>query len=1025
MLRLRSAPILASLFLFQIVQAEPIKRAMHPGISPDGKQLVFSYQNDLWITNSGGGEARRLTVHPATDYMPRWFPDGSRIAFSSNRYGNYDVFTIKPDGSDLKRLNHDPSNENVYSISPDGKLIFGYTNAWGRMNLYCLSAEGGDAVRMTGHPLELQYFPTPSPDGKRIAYCISGSPGSWRNPKESGSDSGEIWIGNLGLPLSANKKLTNNTNNDTFPLFASTGEIAFFSNRSGTPQLWKMNSEGGAAKQLTKHSGGTLRWPTISRTGIVAYEYDSEIWMTTIADGKTSKVSISLPDDKLVNPTQRITATSGISDFVVSPDGKRGAIAVRGDIFMIPSRGGTTRRLTTNLAIEKDPVWISNDKVLFVTGRNAKRELRTVDINGIEAPFASDALDLTNPILSPDGKTVAMHRGDREIAILPVAGGAGLKTIATGSFPGAYADGPSFSWSPDSAWIAFEDSTERGSTIRLTEIATQKSLAVARVARGAGRPQFSPNGKTVVFDSFELADGGIQAVDLTVPELTFSEDDLDKIDEAKPKESGSVKVEIDLNGIDRRKRTLIADASLVGVSPDSRSVWSNLQGQLVSSPLSGGPSTPVASVTGFVSKVQLEGAGKAHLVAAGRAFTLNLQSGTAAPVNFNAQYNVDRKAEELELFKEIWWAMDRMYYDPKLHGLNWNAIKQEYQALVPYCFDRADFYALMTEMIEELDSSHLSISSPPGDIRLESESFGWIGVEWNWAKVAFENKFEVASVLRGSPAYHPMSRLQKGDAILAVDGQSLGANLSFSEAMKYKLDRKTRLTVLRGGKEVAINIRPASSALATPLIYEDFVEARRAEVDRLSNGRFTYFHIQGMNQPSTDRFFRDARNLGEGKQGAIVDVRWNGGGNTANRILAALRTEKWLERKFRSRPGAPMSEEMFRGEAIEMPVVIMTNQYSASNAEIFSEGFRRMKIGKVVGEPTGGNVLTVAGQYGLWDGGGVQIPFIGIYTVDGESLEGIGRRVDVDVRFDPNAWNQGRDNQLEAAVAELKKASKR
>lgn len=1001
-------------------QADPIKRATQPSLSPDGSRLVFSYQNDIWIVNAAGGEARRLTVHPAADSTPRWFPDGQRIAFTSNRFGSGDIFTIRADGTDLKRLNHDPSNETLYSISPDGKLLFGYNNAGGRINLFCLSADGGDVAPMTNHPFELSYFPSASPDGRRVAYNLSGAPGNWRNPKEAGTDTGEIWVANLGMPLTTHVQLTKNEHMDTFPLFAPDGTIVFTSNRSGSPQLWRMAADGRNPRQLTRHDGGTLRWSSMSASGQVAYEYDSEIWVMQ-PNGETRRVSITVPDDQVFNPNLNVSLTSGANRFAVSPDGKRGVIAARGDLFLIPARGGTTRRLTNSLAWDSDPIWLGNDRILFVTGRNAKRELMTMDLNGKVSPFASDALDLTNPVLSPDGKTLAMHRGDREIVVMPVAGGVAPRKVAEGSFPGTYAGGPAFNWSPDNAWIVFENSVERGSTVDVAKVDGTARMTVARVARGAGRPFFSPNGKMIAFDAAESTDGGIQVVDLVSQDLTFTEDDLDKIDEAKPKEAGTVSVTIDPYLIERRKRNLIEDATIVGISPDSRAVWASQGGALVSIPITGGAATPVPGITGFITSVQVDGTARAHFTASGRAFTLNLANGAAAPVNFNAQYQVDRKAEEQALFTEIWWAMDRMYYDPKLHGLNWQAIKQEYGALVPYTFDRADFYALMTEMIEELDSSHLSISTPPGDVRTESEQVGWAGIEWDWAKMALQNQFVVDAVVRGGPADHPNSRLQKGDRVTAVDGRALGKDFTFNQAMKFKMDRKTELTVVRSGQTMTVTLRPSGIGIATGLYYEQFIEDRREEVEKLSGGRYTYFHISGMNGPATDRFFREVRTLGEGKRGAVIDVRWNGGGNTANRILAAIRNDKWLERRFRSMPSTTISEELFRGEALEMPTVIMTNAYSASNAEIFSEGYRRMRLGRVVGEATGGNVLTVAGNYGLWDGGGVQIPFIGIFTVDGESLEGIGRRVDVDIRYNPNDWVAGRDNMLDRAVEELSK----
>ncbi len=1005
-----------------VASAAPIKRASQPALSPDASQLVFSWQNDIWIASASGGEAKRLTVNLAADSAPRWFPDGSRIAFVSNRYGSNDLYSMRPDGSDIKRLTFDSATELLFSISPDGKHLLGHTSAWGRTNVFAVPIEGGDLIRLTGHPLEMQFYPSVSPDGKRVVYCGGGSAGNWRNPLKAGTDTAEIWIGDMGAPLTNNRNLTKDEHNDLFPMFAPDGHIVWMSNRSGVPNLWRMNGNGGGAKQLTNHTFGTVRWPNMSANGAaVAYEHSSEIYVYDVKAGTSKKIDLQVPEDGVLNSMLDISATTGASEYAVSPDGKRGVLSVRGDIFLIPERGGTTRRLTKSLAVDFNPVWLDNRRVLFVTGRNAKREFLTVDIDGNERPFLSAAQDVTSPTLSPDGKSLAFHRGDREIVVMPVAGGL-PRVVGTGGFARATQSQSSFNWSEDSKWITYSDRTERGSTVYAVEVATGNKVQIARVASDTSAPQFLPNGRGIFYTSSEFDGSDIIVVDLVPNDVNFSEDDLDGIDVERPKPEPAA-VRIDPRGLEYRVRRITStSAAAIAASPDSRAIWASVAGQLSAIPVSGGPATPVAAVTGSPSSLQLSAnKAKVYLIAGGRPQILTLANGSVAPVNFNAQMSINRKAEELELFKEIWWAMDRVYYDANLHGKDWVGLKSRYQALVPFTFDRQDFYALMTEMVEELDSSHLSVSAPPGLSPEGNESTGFVGVEWDWAKVLADRSYVVQSVLPQSPADHTASRLMTGDRVLRIDGQTLGRSLSFSEAMKGKSNNRVRFSIERDGKPMEVAIRAISSGAATNLRYEEFVANRRAEVERLSGGKLTYFHIAGMNDPSTERFFREARMYAEGKKGAIVDVRWNGGGNTANRILAALRTEPWLIRKFRSKPEMQMTEEMFRGEAIEMPVAIMTNQYSASNAEIFSEGFRRMKLGPIIGEATGGNVLTVGGRYGLWDGGAVQIPFIGIVSVDGEPLERIGRRVDFDVRFDPNAWNAGRDNQIEVAVRELMK----
>lgn len=1023
---MRGLLFLAAAALASAAVATPIKRAVHPTLSPDGSQLVFSWQNDLWIVSAKGGEARRLTIHPANDMMPRWFPDGSRIGFVSNRFGNNDLFSMRPDGSDIRRHSFESSNESLYSISPDGKMLLGYTNAWGRLNMFGVPASGGEMIRMSLHPLELSYFPTMSPDGKRVAYVINGSAGSWRNPTRSGSDTGEIWIGDTGAPIVNNRQLTRNDANDMFPMFAEEDSIVFVSNRGGKPDLWRMKSDGSQARKITDLGGGTVRWPSINANGrFVAFEYDSDLYTLDLRSGRPQKVLIEAPEDQVVNPVETITLNQGANGLAVSPDGKRAVVSVRGDIFLIPERGGTTRQLTRHPGNDFSPVWLDNRRVLFVSGRNAKRELMTVDLDGKESVFLSQAEDLTHPTVSPDRKWIAFHRADREVVVMPITGGQ-PRVLATGGFADVHRGESLYSWSPDSKFIAFTSQTERGANVNLVEVESGEVTRIARVARSAGIPLFLPNGRGVFFGASHFGTPEVMIVDLVAQDVTFSEDDLDAIDAERPK-PGPVEVKFDLRNIEDRMRRLTSDGGdPLLASPDSRTIWANVGGQLSAVPVSGGPATPVQGVTGFVTSLAL-GANnqKVYALASGRPAAINLANGSVSPIPFSAQMTIDRRAEEQALFTEIWWAFDRMYYDPGLHGRNWQAIKDEYRALVPFTFDRQDFYALITEMVEELDSSHLSVAAPPSGVTLPDESTAFLGVEWNWSKLMTAGVYEVASVLPNSPADHPQTQLMPGDVVKSINGTALGRGTTVAELLRNQVGRRVRLSVQRGENTVEIAVRAGSPALAGSLRYEAFIAERRAEVERLSNGRLTYFHIQGMNAPSTDRLFRDMRVYAEGKQGAVIDVRWNGGGNTANRILSALRLdEPWLNRRFRAFPNWTMSEELFRGEAAEMPVALLTNQFSYSNAEIFSEGWRQMKLGPIVGEPTGGNVITVAGNFGLWDGGGVQIPFIGIFTKNGEPLERIGRRVDFLVPYNPNAWIAGRDVQIEKAVEELLKRAR-
>ncbi len=1002
--------------------ADLIKRVQYPSISPDGSMVVFSWQGDLWRVAAGGGRAERLTIHPANDTSPRWTPDGKRIVFSSNRFGSLDLFTIAPDGTDLKRLTFDSGTEYPNAVSPDGKYVYGYTNAFGRLDLFRVPVAGGELARLSDHPFETEFYAGFSPDGKQVYYNRgSYGPRSWVKPGVTGTAVGDLWVADNTVPLSNHRNLTKSDAAELFPLVSPDGSLTYVSNRSGWPNLWR--GLGASAKQLTKHMDGTLRNPSMSADGKrLMYEFESEIYVMDVGAGDARKIDIDVPSDQRTNPNVELTLATGLSEYAVAPDGKRTVIGVRGELFLIPEKGGTTRRLTKNVGVDDSASWLDAKTILYVAAaQDSKRELRTVSLEGESKVFLSDPQDLLHPSVSPDGKMVAFHRGITEICVIPATGGT-PKVISKGNFVDSLrGQTTAFSWSPDSKWLVIDKPTDRGSNVVAQAVDGSKEIVVARTARGVSSPpQFLPNGKGVYFTAQEYTEADLFVVDLVPADTTFSEDDLDKIDAPKADKS-AVSVEIYEPWIERRMRRLTQQgASEPKASADSRSIFANVDGQLSQVSVTSGMASPVAGVTGLAGGLSLGQGGKVYLVqAGGRLLALAPGAPAASPVAFSAQMSVNLRDEEMALFNEVWWAMDRMYYDEKFHGKDWKAIRSKFAKIVPFVYDRTDFYNLMGEMMEELDSSHLGATAPPvppfGD-----DSTGLLGVEFDPTALDARGVYNVIRVLEASAASLPQSRLMVGDRLVKIDGVAPGPKTPIATLLNKKAGKKVKLEIERGGKSLEILIKPDAPAAAQNLDYESWVSWQRSLVDQLSGGKIAYFHIRGMDDPSFDRFLREIRAYGPGKTGAIIDVRYNGGGSTSHKVLGVLIKQNWLIRTTRGPEGIRLSENIFRGDSLELPSALMMNSASYSNAEIMGEGFRRLGRGPIIGERTPGYVIGT-GAYGLWDGGLIRMPSIGSYTIDGENLENNGRKPDFNVPFDPNAWSKGKDPQTEKCVEELLK----
>lgn len=1020
---------MAVLALPAISSADLIKRAVQPALSPDGSTIVFSWQGDLWSTPREGGSATRLTVHPANDISPRWAPDGGRLVFTSDRFGNNDIFSMKPDGSDLRRLTYHSGIEFANSISPDGKYVYAYSSQYtgiiGRYDIVRFPITGGEPVRLTDHPFESEFLATVTPDGSKVVYNRGAyGAGAWRKPGVHSSAMPDIWVADNTVPLSNHRPLAKSEAGEIFPAITKDGWIHYVSNKDGWPNLWRMKLDGSGAKRLTNHVNGTMRYPSVSSDGRWAvYEFESELYLLDTKSGDSKKLAIDVPADQRTNPVQEITMSSGLSGYAIAPDGKRAAIVARGEIFLIPEKGGTTRRLTDNPALDENPIFLDDRTILYVKSTGEKRELHTVSIDGQDKVFYADAKDVYNAELSPDRKMLAFHRGADEVVVMPVGGGT-PRVVSKGNFADAFQSGPSFSWSPDNKWLVIDKPTPRaGSHVVVQEVDGNRQVVVARSPWGASSPKFLPNGRGVYF----LASLGygeapeLIVVDLVPQAVTFTEDDLDKIDEPKPAGKPEVKVEIQEEGIESRTRVLTAGgATGAQASPDSKNIWTTYRGQLVSIPVAGGASQPVASVGGPALGLSLgPGSQKLYFVQNSRFFSLALDRGAVAPIPFNAVFNVNLREEEKALFEEIWWSVDRMYYDQAFHGKDWRALKAKFAAIVPYVTDRTDFYALMHEMMEELDSSHLG-ATPPTVALTGNDATAYLGAEWDPKPLDARGQYVVKSVMPGSPADNPASRLLVGDRILKVDGEEPTAQMPVSALLNKKANRKVVLSIERGGTPMTVEIKPMTPAQQNDLEYEAWVAWQRKETDRLSNGQLAYFHIEVMGEESYQRFLREIRTYSLGKRGALIDVRYNGGGSTAHKVLGVLIKTPWLIRTTRGEDGVRVSENIFRGDSLELPTALLFNSYSFSNAEILGEGFRQLKRGPIIGERTPGYVIGTGGVL-LWDGGFIRMPAIGSFTIEGENLENNGRKPDHSVWFDPNAWSAGKDPQLEKAVAELMK----
>jgi tricorn protease len=1105
--------------------AGEIKLARHPDYH-DGK-IVFSYLGDLWVVQDDGSNPRRLTVHPARDVHPRFSPDGKWIAFSSNRYGNYDVFVIPAEGGQAKRLTYHSAPDTVVGWSRDSKRVV-FSSARGRVypgipSLYEVSIDGGLEEPL---PTDWGFWGSYSPDGKKFAF--NRHPMVWSRKHYRGSYAADLWV--MDVDQRTFRKILDQDTpddqkaNNLWPMYGN-GEIFFVSDRgvtakAGTPEvmksvnnLWRISEHGGQPVQLTHHTDGSLFWPSLSSDGkVIVYEDNSGLWKLDLASGETREVKVDIVSDDKDNNQETITSSGDADSFHLSPSTQRAVISTHGELFTIATDKGDTRRVThTPGARDTQPQWSPDGKwIAYVSDQSGRDEVWICEEDGGHARKVSDGDSQKGQLTwSPDSKHLLYTGTDKKLYRYTLEGGK-TNVLASGEvigFGGSAISNPQ--WSPDSKWISFTraDRTllphvyiipaEGGAEHRITDHEAYSDTSA----------HWTPDGKYIVYlaglDVGNIGQAGRSSAQIysvaLVPEdkdpfdkSIDSEEQARAAERDKPSAPGGrgrgeraneeraqageakkpdskVQVKIEWQNIARRARQLSRTGDTIGglaVAPDGKSIafttsgteggrpvtslWTlQLDGERLTRVAQSGQSDsddgPPAGrgMGGGFSSLQFSKDGRTlyykqgpgiYAVALGGA-PAGAGAGASAPpatapsanraagagprrVQFTARVDVDHRAERKEVFEESWRVMKHRFYDRAMHGVDWDQIKQVYEPLLAHVGDQEELHDVVMEMIGELNASHTGISAQTTREAGGPPQTRFPGFELTEDPSGY---YKVAHIYKHGPADKDFVKLQPGQFILAVDGQPLKSGANYWKLFTGGTGSKIEFTVnskptLEGAWKTRVT--PVSGNQYGTLQYEKWVRDRRAMVDRLSNGEIGYLHIRQMNEPSLRQFERDLAEL-HLKKALVIDQRFNPGGGIDQELLQILQQKQYQYTRVRDSVEVHRPLRGFFG-----PMVVMENERSTSDAEVFPDGFRTLHLGKVVGMTTYGAVIGT-GAYQLMDGSTLRTPGSGLWNVNGTNLENYGVPPDVYVDNTPEDFLKGRDAQLEKAVEVLKEEMKK
>jgi C-terminal processing protease CtpA/Prc len=401
-----------------------------------------------------------------------------------------------------------------------------------------------------------------------------------------------------------------------------------------------------------------------------------------------------------------------------------------------------------------------------------------------------------------------------------------------------------------------------------------------------------------------------------------------------------------------------------------------------------------------------------YFLEAGKVQVITLDKKETRNVAVTAEMDVDFDQEKIAAFEEAWAGQRDGFYDAKFHGADWNAVRRTYAPLIEGSRTPDEMRRILRLMIGELNSSHSGVSAPPAGgagATAPRAVVGQLGLSFDRTVYESSGKLRVTEVLPHSPA--ALAKIQPGEELRAVDGVAIGARVSLDEQLQHKVDKRVVLDI--NGREVTV--RPVGSL--ADQIYRKWVEDNRAYVAKASNGRLGYVHIRDMSEQALTQLYVDLDADNRSKDGVVIDIRNNNGGFVNAYALEVLARRGYLTMTDRGGPAGP-ARTVLGQRSLELPTILVVNQHSLSDAEDFTEGYRTLKLGKVVGEPTAGWII-YTGSVTLVDGSVMRMPTTLIRGADGKNMENNPRPVDVAVTRPIGESYTGRDSQLDVAVREL------
>ena len=1016
----------------------------YPDIRSD--TLVFCYGGDIYTASTNGENVKRITHFPGEEKLPKFSPDGRQIAFTAEFEGNEDVYVVPVMGGTPTRLTFHAAQDLVVDWHPDGTRVLFRSNrssfSYRFRRLFEVAVNGGLPTVLDIPEAELSSY---DESGSRVAFCRTSTETlQWKRYR--GGAVPKIWTYDF-VEGKAELVIDDHAINH-HPMWMEE-RIYYVSDRGDSKEqnLWVFDTTRKTSRQITFYMDWSVNWPSRGGEQIV-YENEGRIVIYDAITGKITpvKIEISLPEETFVeekNVRDQLRAPA------LSPDGKTLILSARGELFFHDPDTKMTQNLTqTSNARERSPVWSPDGRYFaYISDISGEEEIYVQRSSGSHQPVQVSQCEpsrLGRLKWSPDGTKIGYADKRAKYYYIDIESKV-TKQVLFDEYLGS-AMFVSASWSPDSKWLAFSLGNSNWSrSIFLYSLETGEQFRVTDEYTHSFDPQFDPEGRYLFWISDcqihvrrSYGDGDHHMVNpskiivATLQENTRSPLDPEQDGRTAENLRDPYPVRIDLQGLGTRITALPIEASNYSqlVALEKRLIYRS------------DPDHGESSIKLFDMVTQTESdflkdaryfspasqANKVVYVAAGTVGILdikaNQQTGGGMVDLSGLNMRIDLQQEWAQIFHEAWRIQRDFFFDENLHGIDWPAMKEKYEAQLPFVAFRTDLNYLIEQLFSELGQSHVEVYG--GDFPdIPSAKNGVLGIDLEWDGA--NRQYRITKIFRGqnwdseriSPLLQPGMNVREGDYLLAINGTPLTENVSPYSLLENKADEivsvttHTRPTV---SGSTTSKVKPAafSENEGSFLRYNEWVLENMEKVNQASDGRIGYIHIPDTYLSGIEAFFRYFYTQKD-KDALILDIRFNSGGYPPYWMIERLNRQPIFYSTFPY--GKAVLPEPDTGSF--GPKVCLTNEWAESGGDIYAAYFRLSNSGPLIGRKTAGNLASSKG-FRLMDGGVVIYPAEGIRNSQGENvIENIGISPDVEVTNHPQQMIQGHDKQLERAISEL------